>query len=131
MFFVICPQVFGGSFKSLGDGTRAFTDTQQQFIMLFQAGWFVESLWSQTLVIHMIRTPKLPFIQSRASLTLTVMTTLGIALGTVLPYVLGSMLGMHPMPGYYFGYLVATIILYMVLATVVKKLFVKRYKELL
>ena len=34
---------------------------------MFQAGWFVESMWSQTLVIHMIRTPKLPFIQSRAS----------------------------------------------------------------
>lgn len=40
---------------------------QAQYIGMFQAGWFVESMWSQTLVIHMIRTPKLPFIQSRAS----------------------------------------------------------------
>lgn len=53
---------------------------------MFQAGWFVESLWSQTLIIHMIRTPKIPFIQSRAAWQLTALTSLGIAAGTVLPF---------------------------------------------
>ena len=53
---------------------------------LFHAGWFVESLWSQTLVIHMIRTPKVPFIQSRASLPVLVITTIAIIVGTVIPY---------------------------------------------
>lgn len=58
MFFVICPMVCGGSYNSVGvDKTL--------FMMVFNSGWFVESLWSQTLVIHMIRSPKIPFIQSR------------------------------------------------------------------
>jgi Mg2+-importing ATPase len=53
---------------------------------VFHTGWFVESLWSQTLGIHMIHTPKTPFIHSRASWQLTLLTTLGIATGTIIPY---------------------------------------------
>ncbi|MDU6524661.1 MAG: magnesium-translocating P-type ATPase, partial [Enterococcus sp.] len=59
MYFVICPAVIGGEFHTL-------TPAQQvAFIAVFHAGWFVESLWSQTLVLHALRTPKIPFIQSR------------------------------------------------------------------
>ena len=123
MFFIICPAVYGRYNDAATDKTA--------FAALFQAGWFVESLWSQTLVIHMIRTPKLPFVQSRSSLPLTVMTTLGIAVGTVLPYAFKELLGMKPMPPIYFAYLVATILLYMALATVMKKLFIRKFKELL
>ena len=66
---------------------------------LFNAGWFVESLWSQTLVIHMIRTPKIPFIQSRASLPVLTLTTIAIFIGTIIPYTnFGKILGMSPMP---------------------------------
>ncbi len=126
MFFFICPMAFGGSFTSLS------ADSQASFIMLFHAGWFVESLWSQTLVIHMIRTPKLPFIHSRASWQLTLLTSLGIAVGTIIPYtILGETLSMLPMPIIYFPCLIVTILCYMLLATVFKKVFVRRYGELL
>ena len=126
MYFVICPFVFGGSYHSLDAAG------QLGFMALFHAGWFVESMWSQTLVIHMIRTPLMPFIQSRASWNLTLLTSLGIAAGTVLPYMpFGSALGMHPLPFRYFPYLIATILLYMALVTALKKVFVKRYGELL
>ena len=92
----------------------------------------MESLWSQTLVIHMIRTPKVPFIQSRASLPVLVITTIAIIVGTVIPYTsLGAGLGMAALPGIYFAWLAGIIFAYMVLITVVKKIFVKKYGDLL
>jgi Mg2+-importing ATPase len=126
LFFIICPQVAGGHYINLNDGQRLL------FMSLFHTGWFVESLWSQTLVIHMIRTPKIPFIQSRASGQLALLTTLGIAFGTIIPYtLLGTELNMSPLPFIYFPYLGAIILAYMLLATVMKKVFVWKYGELL
>lgn len=71
MYFVFCP-IFvshGVLFNDLATYySGAELDAMQfKYVAMFQAGWFVESMWSQTLVIHMIRTPKLPFIQSHAS----------------------------------------------------------------
>jgi len=128
MYFIICPAAFGGQLF------HQLTDPAQQlgYIALFQAGWFVESMWSQTLVIHMIRTPKLPFLQSRASWSVTLLTFTGIAALTVIPFTaLGTAIGLAPLPGIYFGWLALTILLYMVLATVFKRIFVRRYGELL
>ncbi len=102
------------------------------YIAVFQAGWFVESMWSQTLVIHMIRTPKIPFIQSRASASLTLLTFVAIGVLTVIPFTgFGASIGLAPLPMIYFLYLAVTIVLYMVLVTIVKNLYVKRYGELL
>jgi Mg2+-importing ATPase len=102
------------------------------YIAVFQAGWFVESMWSQTLVIHMIRTPKIPFIQSRASTELIALTFAGIAVLTVIPFTgFGASIGLAPLPSIYFVYLGITVVLYMVLVTIVKNLYVKKYKELL
>ncbi|MEG1575969.1 MAG: hypothetical protein RR366_04160, partial [Clostridium sp.] len=70
----------------------------------------VESLWSQTLVIHMIRSPKISFIQSRASWQLTLLTTCGITVGTIIPFTaLGERLGMMPLPLVYFPCLIGMI----------------------
>jgi Mg2+-importing ATPase len=128
MYFVICPAMSGGLlFGQIGDPAA-----QAAYIALFQAGWFVESMWSQTLVIHMIRTPKMPFIQSRASLPLTLLTIAGIAALTVIPFTgLGAAIGLAPLPSVYFAWLTLTIFLYMALATILKKAFVRRYGELL
>jgi len=126
LFFVICPRFTGGPYVTLDENARI------AFIMLFHSGWFVESLWSQTFIIHMIRTPKLPFIQSRASVQLTLFTTMGIAVGTLIPYTwLGSQLNMARLPLYYFPWLCGIILAYMLLATLMKKVFVWKYKELL
>lgn len=128
MYFIICPAMTGGlMFHQLTDPA-----TQAYFIALFQAGWFVESMWSQTLVIHMIRTPKIPFIQSHASLSVTLLTFTGIAALTIIPFTkLGATIGLAALPPVYFAWLALTIFLYMVLATVFKKIFIRRYGELL
>ncbi|MEG0640386.1 MAG: magnesium-translocating P-type ATPase [Clostridia bacterium] len=126
MYFFICPQVFGGAYQTLSP------TAQLGFTMLFQTGWFVESLWSQTLVIHMIRSTKLPFIQSHAAWQLTLLTACGITAGTLIPFTpLGTALGMLPPPALYFICLPLILLCYMVLVTVVKKTYVRRYGELL
>jgi Mg2+-importing ATPase len=128
MYFIICPAVCGGMlFHQIAD-----TTTQALYIAVFQAGWFVESMWSQTLVIHMIRTPKIPFIQSRASMPLTLLTFTGIAALTCIPFTrLGDSLQLAALPPVFFLWLALTIFLYMALATIFKGIFVRRYGELL
>jgi Mg2+-importing ATPase len=95
---------------------------------LFQTGWFVESLMTQTLIIHVIRTDKLPFIQSRASWPLTVMTVLIMAVGVWLPFSpLASVLGFTPLPRLYWPFLIATLACYVVLTQLVKMLLIGRF----
>lgn len=136
MYFVFCPFFVSGGIlysdlPSWYDGAR-LEQIQAMYAAMFQTGWFVESMWSQTLVIHMIRTPRLPFIQSRASAPLTLMTFTGIAVLTIIPFTgLGHLLGFAPLPAGYFAYLVPCIILYMMLATGLKKAYVRHYGELL
>ncbi|MCL1817476.1 MAG: magnesium-translocating P-type ATPase [Spirochaetaceae bacterium] len=126
LFFMICPAVFGGPWQSLSPAL------QDSFAMLFHAAWFIESLWTQTLVIHMIRSPKIPFIGSRASWQTTSFTTLGIIAGTIIPYTaLGQTLRMLPPPAVFYPYLIGTVLCYMLLTTILKKIFVMRYGELL
>lgn len=128
MYFIVAPSMTGGQLYS------QITDPvlRAQFVAIFQAGWFVESMWSQTLVIHMIRTPKIPFIQSRASMPVVVLTFAGIILLTIIPFVpFGAIIGLAPLPAVYFAWLGLTIVLYMALAQWFKNLYVKRYGELL
>ncbi len=136
MYFVFCPMFVSGGVL-FNDLSAHFSGAelalmQAKYIGLFQAGWFVESMWSQTLVIHMIRAPKLPFLQSRASAPLTLLTMTGITILTVIPFTpLGAMLGFVALPAAYFAYLIPCILLYMVLATSLKKAYVRHYGELL
>jgi Mg2+-importing ATPase len=104
---------------------RANSPAHQSF---FQSGWFVESLLTQTLVVHMIRTRKIPFLQSAASAPVLGLTTAIIAIGLALPYtVLGHKLGMVRLPAPYFGWLAATVVAYCVLTQVVKMVYMRRF----
>jgi Mg2+-importing ATPase len=128
MYFIICPAMCGGLYF------HQLTDTAMQikYIAIFQAGWFVESMWTQTLVIHMIRTPKIPFIQSRASAPVTLLTFTGIALLTIIPFTrFGESIRLAALPPEFFYWLGLTVFLYMALVTVFKRVFVRRYGELL
>ncbi|MCL1984178.1 MAG: magnesium-translocating P-type ATPase, partial [Methanomassiliicoccaceae archaeon] len=128
LFWVICPAAVGQPFGALA----ADSPEQMLFISVFHAGWFIESLWTQTLVIHMIRTPKVPFVQSRASLPVLALTSVAIAVGTAIPFTpLGDILGLSPLPAVFFLWLIGTVAGYMALVTVVKRRYVNRYGELL
>ncbi len=95
---------------------------------LFQAGWFVESLLTQTLIIHIIRTARIPFLQSRASTPLILTTLIIVGIGCVIPYtILGSALSFLPLPLGYWPLLVAMMLAYAVLTHMVKTWFVRRW----
>jgi Mg2+-importing ATPase len=94
---------------------------------LFHTGWFVESLMTQTLIIHVIRTKRIPFLQGRASWQLTMTTLLLMAIGAWLPYSpLMNFFGFVPLPAVYWPFLFATLLLYMTLTQLVKMWLIKK-----
>jgi Mg2+-importing ATPase len=94
---------------------------------LFQTGWFVESLMTQTLIIHVIRTKKIPFIQGRASWPLTIMTVVIMCIGMWLPYSpLAAALGFVHLPPLYWPILFLTLLCYVVLTQIVKMWLIRK-----
>ncbi|SHM40070.1 magnesium-translocating P-type ATPase [Rhodanobacter sp. OK091] len=94
----------------------------------FQTGWFVESLLTQTLIVHMIRTRKIPFLQSIASAPVLALTVAAILVGMALPFtVLGAKFGMVALPPVYFGWVALTVFTYCVLTQLMKLLYMRRY----
>jgi Mg2+-importing ATPase len=95
---------------------------------LFQSAWFVEGLLSQTLIIHMIRTAKVPFLQSSAATPLVVLTLCVMAAGVAIPFTpLGSAVGMVPLPLAYFPWLGATLLCYCLLTQLVKRWYIRKF----
>jgi len=95
---------------------------------LFQTGWFVESLLTQTLIIHIIRTAKIPFFESRASAALITTTLVICAIGIALPFTwAGSALGFTPLPWLYWPIVAAMLVTYAALTHLVKVWFVRRW----
>ncbi len=125
-FFIIAPTIAGGNYNLIGPEQKA------SFIGVFQSSWFLVSLWTQTLVLHTLRTPKIPFLESNASFIMTTITSVGIIIGSFAPYTrLGSLLGLAPLPASAWWMLVGTVIAYLILVQIVKKFYIKKYGELL
>jgi Mg2+-importing ATPase len=94
----------------------------------FQSGWFIEGLLSQTLIVHMIRTKKIPFLQSIASLPLLATTFSVISIGIYIPYSsIGKTIGLVPLPMTYFPYLLGILLFYCLLTQLVKNWFIKKF----
>ena len=105
-----------------------FGCTSPEHPALFQSGWLVEGLLSQTLIVHMIRTRKIPFIQSRASWPVLLTTFAIMAIGILLPFTgIGASIGLVPLPLSYFPWLLATLLGYCMLTQFVKQWYVKRF----
>lgn len=95
---------------------------------LFQSGWFVVGLLTQTLIVHMIRTPKIPFLQSRAAMPLLVMTGLIMAVGIFLPMgPLAHYFKLQALPSLYFVFLPVILLAYMALTQAVKGFYIRRF----
>lgn len=95
---------------------------------LFQSGWFVVGLLTQTLVVHMVRTPKLPFVESRASAPLLGMTVVIMATGLWLPLSpLAGYFKLEALPPAFYGWLAAILFGYCALTTLMKRVYIQRY----
>ena len=126
LFFFVCPTVAGGAWGTLDAAGQAL------FVGTFQAGWFVESMWTQTLVVHLIRTEKVPFVGSCASLPLVMLGSMGIAVATLLPAsTLGTALDFCSLPPMFWGVLAAMVLGYAAIVSGMKKLFLSRNDSLL
>lgn len=130
LFFVVCPAAVGASWSELaaaGDVAGMAT-----FAALFQSGWFVESMWSQTLVIHMLRSPRLPSARDHAAPALCVLTVLGLALVTWLPASpIADALGLMTLPASFFALLIGIVSAYIALTQLAKRRYIARHGELL
>ncbi|MCC8160912.1 MAG: HAD-IC family P-type ATPase [Oscillospiraceae bacterium] len=126
LFFILCPAVAGGTFSTLDAGG------QLEFITLFHTGWFLESMWTQVMILHLLRTSKIPFVESRPSRPVFWVTIVGVllfSLFTVTP--VGELLGLTAMPMPYYVFLVIVVLCYLLTVSVVKSVYFKKHKELL
>ncbi len=127
LFFIICPMVAHGAWGSLPSA-----EAKEVFIGAFQAGWFIESMMTQTFIIHLLRTQKRSFIDSHASIAVTTLGLIGIGVSIILPYTtLGLGLGFYPLPLVYYSWLIALTAIYIFLVAWVKKLYIHKFKRLL
>lgn len=128
MYFILCPSLCGGQiFSAITD-----PDLQAKYIAIFQTGWFLESMWTQVLILHCLRTSKIPFIQSKPSLPVMLITIAGLVLFTGITFTgPASLLGLTTLPLRFFVFLTAAALLYMVLTSIVKYFYQKKYNELI
>ena len=126
--------IFIGPISSIFDITTylvmwfVFGCQSEEIQTLFQSGWFIEGLLSQTLIVHMIRTRRIPFIQSNAAWPLMLMTFAIMAIGIAIPFTtFGSYIGLMPLPLSYFPWLVATLLCYCVLTQLIKMWYIRRF----
>ncbi|WP_312759098.1 magnesium-translocating P-type ATPase [Pantoea brenneri] len=107
-----------------------FSANHAEVQSLFQSGWFIEGLLSQTLVVHMLRTQKIPFIQSRATLPVMLTTLTVMVLGILIPFSpLGAMVGLVPLPWQYFPWLLLTLFSYCLVAQGMKRWYIRRFGQ--
>ncbi len=117
---------FFGCIRYIAPGTGA--DQKAGYEALFHTGWFVESILTQTLIVHVIRTRRIPFIQSLASPVMTFFTLLVMGIAVFLPYSpLAGILGLVPLPGSYWAWIAGFLLLYCALTHRVKRWFFRKY----
>ncbi len=126
LFWVVCPAVAGGAWGALDAAGQAL------FVGTFQAGWFVESMLTQTLVVHLIRTEKTPFIGSRAAWPLCALGASGIAVACALPFTpMGAALDFCAPPGAFWGLLAVMVAGYAAVVCLAKRRYLRRNDSLL
>lgn len=125
LYFVFIPMVLGGTYHLLNG------DQQSAFQSLFHNGWFLVSLFTQTLVIQFLRTDKKPFIQSMAAKVVMVAALLALVVGTIIPFTAASAsFGFTRLPMSFYPYFIAILVGYIASVLVVKAVYLKRHKSL-
>ena len=128
LYYILCPVLCGGAtYLNIVDPVM-----QSQYVALFQTGWFLESMWTQVLILHFLRTRKIPFVQSSPSIPVVCTTFAGIITFTALTFTKSAgVIGLTKLPIMYFLFLFVVVLLYMLLTTGVKTVYQKKYHELI
>ncbi|WP_305927668.1 magnesium-translocating P-type ATPase [Bacillus mycoides] len=97
---------------------------------LFQTGWFVVGLLTQLLIVHMIRTQHIPFLQSTAARPVLILTGLVMIIGISLPFTrLSTQIGLTPLPLYYFPWLFGILTIYALVTEIIKKIYIRKFNR--
>ena len=128
LYYILCPVLCGGAtYLNIVDPVM-----QSQYVALFQTGWFLESMWTQVLILHFLRTRKIPFVHSSPSIPVVCTTFAGIIVFTSLTFTKSAgVIGLTKLPIMYFLFLFVVVLLYMLLTTVVKTVYQKKYHGLI
>ncbi len=127
--------IFFGPLSSIFDITTFlllwyfYGANSQEHATFFQSGWFIESLFTQTMIVHMIRTRKIPFIQSNASLSMVIMMIFILSIGVLIPMlpITATYFKMQMLPFSYFIWLAITVVSYLLLTQFMKNIYTKKY----
>jgi len=126
LFFALCPAICGGAFLQL-DASEQLT-----FIAAFQTGWFLEFMWTQVLILHLLRTSKIPFVQSKPSTSVFEVTIAGVFLFSMLTVTpIRNFMGLTTLPIGYYLFLALDVLSYLCVVSVAKYIYFKKHKELL
>ena len=126
LVFYLCPLICGGSYFMLSVAEKSL------FVSVFQTGWFLESMWTQVLILYLLRTKKFPIVQSRPSKVVIFITLTGIVLFTILVMTpIGRFIGLTKLPAVYFIFLVAIVFCYLIVVTLSKKRYINKYDSLI
>ncbi|MCV3733960.1 magnesium-translocating P-type ATPase [Mycoplasma enhydrae] len=128
LFYVFVPKQVGNQWSSLVNSAD-----KENFKHLFWAGWLVTSMWTQTLVIHFLRTNKIPIIKSNASTPVIISTLLGIGIISAMPYIpkVNESLKLAPLPPVFYAWLAMFLGIYITLIQITKVIYRKIYREFL
>ena len=120
LYFVFVPFMLGGQFGQAGIDPIIFA-------MIFQTGWFIQSMWSQSIVIHVLRSKHFPIFGTKAAPAVYVFTGLGILISSIVCYIpfINNVFSFYPITGYFFLFVLGVTLLYIGLATLVKKLYIR------
>ncbi|BAP39509.1 magnesium-translocating P-type ATPase [Metamycoplasma canadense] len=134
LFFIIVPNsISQTTFTKISDFSKLLPEQQTIFKFTFWSGWLVISMWTQTFVIHLLRTDKLPVFKSNASTAVIVSTLLGVGVITAIPYIpkINTMLQLAPLSIQFYGWLVLLLASYTFLVLITKIIYKRIYKEFL
>lgn len=126
LYFLVCPTLCGGAFDTLS------VSMQQQFIQYFHTGWFLESLWTQVMILHTLRTQQIPFLQSRPAPMVLLLTVCGVAFLSLAAFSpIAPYLGLSRLPLGYFGFIWLMVLCYGLAATWAKQRYLRKFHRLL
>lgn len=126
LYFLVCPQVVGSSYAAATPGQKTM------FAAVFCTGWFIESLWTQEMIIHVLRAPGMPFVKQHST-RLVMFATIGIAIiGTIIPFTsFGEKMNFAHIPISYLGVVLLILIAYLLFTTLVKKSYLRHEQYLI
>ena len=138
LYFIVCPKLISGGLlyneipagTLISNGIFSGLDMRTVYISMFQTGWFLECLWSQTLVMLILRSKHKPIIESRPSKSVTLITMIACILTNLVPYTtLGNLLKFVPLSFTFYMYLFGILVLYMIFGSIVKNIYIKTNKS--